>query len=164
MDIRKIRYGLAMAILTATQCALAESGTYEAIASLTTEYSRSERGDETITGGSSAGTSTISKSSGGLFVEGTSSLFGCIVFARKSPAGLDLEAPCTSTDSSGDKVFSVARRKIGEAIPAGGGTGKSEIQGGTGKFAGITGSCTYRVEALPPNRVVSISKCQWQKP
>ena len=79
-------------------------------------------------------------------------------------AGLDLEAPCTSTDSSGDKIFSVSKRKIGEAIPAGGGTGKSETQGGTGKYAGITGSCTYKVETLSANRIVSISKCQWQKP
>ena len=164
MEIRELKYALAVAALFVAQSAMAESGTYESVVSLTTEYTKSERGDETITGGSSNGTSTIVKSSGGLFVEGSSSLFGCIVFARKSTAGLDLEAPCTSTDSSGDKIFSVSKRKSGEAIPAGGGTGKSETQGGTGKFAGITGSCTYKVEALSANHIVSISKCQWQKP
>ena len=81
-----------------------------------------------------------------------------------SAAGLDLEAPCTSTDSSGDKIFSVSKRKVGDVIPGGGGTGKSEMQGGTGKYAGITGSCTYKVDMLSANRLVSISKCQWQKP
>src|SRR3954469_624436 len=148
MKIRDLNYGLAVAAMLVAQCAMAESGNYESVVSLTTEYTKSERGDETITGGSSTGTSTITKSSGGPFVEGASSLFGCILFARKSAAGLDLEAPCTTTDSSGDKSFSLAKRKAGEAMPTGGGTGKSELQGGTGKYAGITGSCTYRVDAL----------------
>jgi len=164
MKIRVLKYTLAVAAVFIAQSVLAESGTYESVVSLTTEYTKSERGDETITGGSSTGTSTIIKSSGGPFVEGSSSLFGCIVFAKKSTAGLDLEAPCTATDLSGDKTFSVAKRKVGDVTPGGGGTGKSEIQGGTGKYAGITGSCTYRVDAVSANRIVSISKCQWQKP
>jgi hypothetical protein len=154
----------ALASVLIAQDAMAESGTYESVVSLTTEYTKSERGDETVTGGSSIGTSTIIKSSGGPFVEGTSSLYGCIVFARKSTAGLDLEAPCTGTDNSGDKIFYLAKRKVGDVIPGGGGTGKSELQGGTGKYAGITGSCTYKIDAPSSNRVVSISKCQWQKP
>ena len=164
MEIKYLKYGLAVIAVVVAQSARSESGTYESVVSLTTEYIKSERGDETITGGSSTGTSTITKSSGGLFVEGSSSLFGCILFARKSAAGLDLEAPCTATDPSGDKTFSIAKRKVGDVTPAGGGTGKSEIQGGTGKYAGITGSCTYRVDALSANRIVSISKCQWQRP
>jgi hypothetical protein len=164
MKIRDLNYGLAVAAMLVAQCAMAESGTYESVVSLVTEYTKSERGDETVTGGSSTGTSTITKSSGGLFVEGSSSLFGCILFARKTAAGLDLEAPCTTTDSSGDKTFSLSKRKVGDVTPAGGGTGKSELQGGTGKYAGITGTCTYRVDALSANRIVSISKCQWQKP
>lgn len=164
MEIRELKYCLAVAALLVAQSAMAESGTYESVVSLTTEYTKSERGDETVTGGSSSGTSTVIKSSGGPFVEGSSSLYGCIVFARKSTAGLDLEAPCTGTDTSGDKIFSLAKRKVGEVIPGGGGTGKSELQGGTGKYAGITGSCTYKIDAPSANRVVSISKCQWQKP
>lgn len=164
MKIKELKYSVALAALFVAQSAIAESGTYESVVSLTTDYTKSERGDETITGGSSSGTSTIIKSSGGLFVEGSSSLFGCIVFAKKSAAGMDLEAPCTSTDPSGEKIFSIARRKVGDVNPGGGGVGKSEMQGGTGKYAGLTGSCTYKVEILPGNHLVSISKCQWQKP
>jgi hypothetical protein len=164
MQIRELKFGVALAALFAAQSAIAESGTYESVVSLTTDYVRSEHGDETVTGGSSNGTSTIIKSSGGPFAEGSSSLFGCIVYAKKTAAGMDLEAPCTSTDSSGDKIFSVARRKVGDVTPGGGGTGKSETQGGTGKFAGLTGSCTYKVDILSANRLVTISKCQWQRP
>jgi hypothetical protein len=164
MEIRELKYAMAMAAILVAQSALAESGTYESVVSLTTEYTKSERGDETVTGGSSSGTSTVIRSSGDPFVEGSSSLYGCIIFARKSAAGLDLEAPCTGTDPSGDKIFSLAKRKVGEVIPGGGATGKSEIQGGTGQYAGITGSCTYKINALSANRIVSVSKCQWQRP
>jgi len=117
-----------------------------------------------VTGGPSSGTATIIDSSGGPFVKGTSSAQECIVFSKKSDAGMDLVAPCTSSDSSGDKVFYLAKRTVGDVNQGGGGTGKSEIVGGTGKYAGLTGSCTFKVDYLAANRLVGISKCQWQKP
>src|SRR4051794_14954095 len=42
--------------------AAAESGTYESVASLVTSYAKAEHGDETIIGGSSSGTSTVTRS------------------------------------------------------------------------------------------------------
>jgi hypothetical protein len=141
----------------------AESGTYSQVVSLVTNYTKSERGSETAIGGSSSGTVTTIHSSGGPFIEGSSGLFECIVFAKRSGTGMDLEAPCTSTDSSGDKVFSVAKRKAGDVNPGGGGEGRSELLGGTGKYSGITGSCEYRADYLAGNHVVTISKFQWQK-
>jgi len=153
-----------LAVLPAGHFALAaDSGTYVQVISLVTNYTKSERGAETVTGGSSSGTVTTTQSSGGPFIEGSSGLFECIVFARKSAAGMDLEAPCTSTDPSGDKVFSVAKRRSGD-VSSGSAEGRSELLGGTGKYSGLTGSCTYRVDFLPGNRLVTISKCQWQKP
>jgi hypothetical protein len=140
-----------------------ETGTYVQVTSLLTNYTKSERGAETVTGGSSSGTVTTVQSSGGPFIEGSSGLFECILFAKKSAAGMDLEAPCTSTDASGDKIFSVAKRRSGD-VNSGSGEGRSELLGGTGKYSGLTGSCTYKVDFLPGNRLVSISKCQWQKP
>ena len=109
--------------------AAAESGTYESVASLVTSYAKSERGDETVIGGSSSGTSTVTRSSGALFKEGTSSLMECIVFAKKSAAGMDMEAPCTNTSSAGDKMFTVAKRKVGDVTAGSTGEGKSEITG-----------------------------------
>jgi len=164
MNARKVRFILATTALLATPSAFADSGSYEAVTSLTTDYAKSEQGEVTVTGGSSAGTQTIIKSSGSLFPEGSSTLFGCIVYAKKSAAGLDLEASCKSTDSSGDKIFSLAKRKVGDVTPGGGWTGTSTIQGGTGKYAGVTGSCNYRIDVLSANRLVTLAKCQWQKP
>jgi hypothetical protein len=153
-----------LVVLPAGQVAVAaETGTYVQVVSLLTNYTKSERGAETVTGGSSSGTVTTTQSSGGPFIEGSSGLFECILFAKRSAAGMDLEAPCTSTDTSGDKVFSVAKRRSGD-VNSGSGEGRSELLGGTGKYSGLTGSCTYRVDFLPANRLVTISKCQWQKP
>ena len=45
----------------------------------------------------------------------------------------------------------------------GGGGGRQEIAGGTGKYAGITGSCEYFVDYLPDNKLVTRSTCQWQR-
>jgi hypothetical protein len=157
------RYLLAAISLLAAQGAFADNGSYEAVTSLTTDYARFEQGDVTVTGGSSSGTQTIIKSTGGLFPERSSTLFACIVYAKKSAGGLDLEASCNSTDSSGDKVFSLARRRVGDVTPGGGWTGSSALQGGTGKFAGITGSCEYKVDVLSANRLVTFARCQWQK-
>jgi hypothetical protein len=164
MKPNAIRSGIAAATLLACPAVHADSGTYESVVSLVYQYKSMEHADGTVTGGGSAGTSTIVKSSGPLFAEGGSSAFECVVFARKSAAGMDLEAPCTSTDASGEKVFSVAKRRVGEVSEGGGGQGSSTIVGGTGRYAGITGSCTYRVDFLSANRLVSTSKCRWQRP
>ncbi len=153
-----------MAALSICAAVYADSGTYEAVASLVPQYKSMQHGDGTVTGGSSAGTSTIVKSSGAPFTEGASSSFECVVLAKKTAAGMDLEAPCASTDASGDKVFSVARRKEGDLSEGGGGQGSSQITGGTGRYAGLTGSCTFRVDYLAGNRLVSLSKCRWQRP
>lgn len=161
----KIIYVSAIAAcFAAPEISMAESGTYESVTSLVTNYIKSERGDETIVGGSSSGTTTFTKSSGGAFSEGSSSLFECIIFARRSSSGMDLEAPCTQTDPSGDKLFSLAKRKKGDVTAGTSAEGTSELTGGTGKFAGLTGKCTYKVDYLTGNRLVSIAKCQWQKP
>ena len=102
---------LTVGLIISTSC-IAESGTYEQVWSLLTNYTKSERGaGETVVGGSSSGTATVIKTSGGAFTEGSSDLADCIVFAKRSAAGLDLEGDCTTTSSSGDKIFSVARRR-----------------------------------------------------
>jgi hypothetical protein len=154
---------LSACLILPTAC-LAESGAYQQIWSLVTNYAKSERASETVIGGSSSGTATIVKSSGGLFVEGVSDLAECIVFAKRSAAGLDLEAACTTTSSTGDKIFSVAKRKSGDVTAGSKGEGRSQLVGGTGKFSGIEGNCTYTLENLPANHIVTMVKCEWQKP
>jgi len=153
---------LAALLLATPQVALADSGTFEEVSSFTTHYITFEHGDETIIGGTLDGTRIIISSSGEPFVKGESSITECLVFVRKTANGIDNESPCTFTDSSQDKLFTVARRRAGNMEA--GGQGKIEIQGGTGKYKGITGSCGYRVTYLPGNRATSVHTCDWQKP
>ena len=74
-----------------------------------------------------------------------------------------MESPGTFTDSSGDKWYSVARRSAGDQAVGGGGAGRQEIAGGTGKYEGITGACEYKVEYLADNRIAGRGACQWER-
>ena len=151
--------------LFAAQMAIAgESGTYESVSSFVYDYTKFDFANQKIISGPLHGTDTITKSSGGPFVVGESSVFVCAVYAKTSDAGMDLEAPCTSTDASGDKWFSLSKRNVGDTDSGGGGDGRSQILGGTGKYAGITGSCTYTVDYLSDNRLIAINSCDWQTP
>jgi len=71
-----------VALPTGQVAVAAETGTYVQVTSLLTNYTKSERGAETVTGGSSSGTVTTVQSSGGPFAEGSSGLFECIIFAK----------------------------------------------------------------------------------
>ncbi len=150
--------------LTAIQAAVAEDGgSITIIYSYERDYTAIEHAGGQVTGGTLTGTSTVLQSSGAPFVEGSVSAAACIVYSRKTEAGIDLEAPCTSTDADGDSLFLVSRRKAGDIQDGGGGAGHSEIVGGTGKYAGISGSCTYDAKYLPNNHSTTIRRCDWER-
>ena len=152
-------------VLFAAQVTMAgESGTYETVSSFVYDYTKFDFANQKIISGPLHGTETITKSSGGPFVVGESSVLVCAVYGKKSDAGMDLEAPCAVTDASGDVNFSLSKRSAGDTETGGGGDGRQEIVGGTGKYAGITGSCTYTVDYVAGNRGISINTCEWQKP
>ncbi|HIC71081.1 MAG TPA: hypothetical protein EYO88_03180, partial [Alphaproteobacteria bacterium] len=88
--------------LFAAQMAIAgERGTYESVSSFVYDYTKFDFANQKIISGPLHGTDTITKSSGGPFVVGESSVFVCAVYAKTSDAGMDLEAPCATTDASG---------------------------------------------------------------
>ena len=144
--------------------AWADSGTIESVTSLTGDFTTMEHLDGTVTIGNQKGTSTVIKSSGGPFVEGQSNNFQCLAYIRKTSAGFDFESSCTTTYASGEKTFMRASRKIGDIEAGGGGEGVSMFVGGTGRFEGITGRCTYRIDYLSDNEMVTKAKCSWQRP
>ena len=147
-----------------TAASAGDSGTYEAVGSLATTLTTLEHGDETVIGGGGTGISTITKSSGAPFVEGSSGAVQCISYGTRSRAGFQIEARCTGTYTSSDKVYTVSTRKTGDVTSGSSGEGRIEIVGGTGKFAGITGACQYKIDFLPGNHTVSRSKCEWRRP
>ena len=141
----------------------ATSGSFSFLSSFVRDYVTFEHAGRTISGGPLRGTVTVTGSSGGPFVEGESGLVACLVHATESEAGLDLEAPCTHTDPSGEQWYVLATRRAGDTEAGGGGAGHRELLGGTGKYAGVTGSCTYRTSYLEENRSVSRSQCEWTR-
>ena len=144
--------------------AWADSGSFEAVTSLTSNWTTMEHLDGTVTIGSQSGTSTDFNVSGGPFVEGGSNIFDCLAYIRKTPAGSDMESSCTTTHASGDKLFVRASRKAGDIAEGGGGEGVSRFVGGTGRFEGMTGRCTYTADYLAGQKSVTKSKCSWQRP
>jgi hypothetical protein len=144
--------------------AWADSGTYETVTSLTSNWTTIEHLDGTVTVGSQSGTVTVIESSGEPYEVGESSYFECLAYIRKTSAGMDLDGSCTGTNPAGDKTFVQTRRRAGDIAEGGGGEGISTIVGGTGQREGITGRCAYKIDYLQDHKSVSKSKCSWQRP
>ena len=155
---------LAAVMMVAAQAAIAEeSGSYRSLRSFHHDYITIDHGGQTFTGGMLRGTRTIIQSSGGPFVEGANSYTQCLVFSTSSEDSVSLEAPCMDTDTSEDVMYTRAVRNEGTVGAGGGGEGVWELLGGTGKYAGISGSCTYTTEYLEGGVVVVQADCAWSK-
>ena len=74
---------------------------------------------------------------------------------------MNLEAPCTTTDGSGDRWYTLSHRNAGDIAAGGGGEGRWILMGGTGKYAGVTG--TYDTSYLTEDRVVTVGTCAWER-
>ena len=87
----------------------------------------------------------------------------CLVFSFSSDDGIALEAPCVNTDLDGDELYTMAIREQGTVGSGGGGAGRWELRGGTGKYAGITGTCGYETQYLAGDSVVTHGECNWSR-
>ena len=153
-----------LAVCAAQTAAAEESGSFELIASYVRDYTTVEHAGRTITGGSLHGTASVVATSGGPFPDGADYRITCVVYAKKSDAGIDLEAPCAITDEAGDVLYVLAERRAGNVAAGGGGTGNNRLLGGTGKFSGIVGGCPYRTSYLPGKWIVTRTTCTWRRP
>ena len=142
-----------------------ESGSFRSLQSYVRDYTTMDHAGGVVTAGTLLGTSTVLESSGPPFVEGEKSIARCLVFVRtRRDGGVELESPCTFTDGTGDEIYLLARRKDGDIAEGGGGEGRFEILGGTGKYADISGECPYVTRYLPADHVDTAGKCTWQRP
>ena len=153
-------------VFCAQQVATAgEKGTFDFVQSISiTNQMAIEQVDHKMIGIVGSGTMTISKSDGGPFEEGSSATVSVIAYIKQTNDGMNLESPIVVEDASGDKLFMVMRRSTGTFDTGGGGQGRAELAGGTGKFLGLTGSCPYEVTFLEGgNVVVRATQCDWIK-
>lgn len=153
----------ALLVVAAHTAVADESGTFFMLRSYQHSYITVDHGDESYTGGTLHGTQTVLDSSGGPFADGMHSVTVCLVFSHSSDAGIALEAPCMNTDLDGDVLYSTALREQGTVATGGGGPGRWELRGGTGKYQGITGVCDYQTQYLEGSMVVTAGECTWSK-
>ena len=168
MKTRSRRIAAALAAAAGVACAAplaaGETGDFEILTSYVHGYASVEYAGRTITGGPLDGTGVVIKTSGGPFAEDANYRVRCVVYSKKSKAGLDLEAPCAFTDADGDTWYATSERRAGDVQVGGGGSGSQKIEGGVGKYAGVTGSCRYTTSYLPDDWTVSRRSCEWRKP
>ena len=138
-----------------------ENGSFELMEIYLHDYTTLEFPGQTVTGGPLRGIATVLESSGAPFAEGTNYSAECLVYVKRSEAGIELESSCTLTDLSGDKLHLLAQRRQGDVEAGGGGQGSQRIVGGTGEYAGIAGDCPYTTTYLPDNWLVSRAACAW---
>ena len=164
MSLRKsaIAALAAAGMLAAWTAAAQESGTYRSVSSYYHDYVTIEHEGETFIGGPLYGTMTVIESSGGPFAVGQNTVSECLVFSRNRADGLLIEAPCTFEDA-GSMLYTYATRKQGTLSVGGGGEGTWELRGGAGRYAGITGTCSYWTEYLAGDRLVVHSDCSWSR-
>ena len=148
---------------TAPNMAADESGTFSALRGYVRDHATLEHAAGTISIGTLEGTISTLESSGEPFTQGEHSVIRCVFYAKSTEDGVTVETPCTTTDRSGDRWYVMARRNKGDIATGGGGEGHWELMGGTGKYAGVTGTCTYQTSYLTQDRVVSEGRCAWQK-
>ncbi len=148
---------------TASTLSADEGGTFSVLRSYVRDHATLEHAAGTISVGTLEGTVTTQASSGEPFTEGEHSLVRCVFYAKSTAEGVSLEAPCTTTDGSGNRWYTLSQRSAGDTATGGGGEGRWELMGGTGKYAGVTGTCTYNTSYLTQDRVVTEGKCAWQR-
>ena len=154
-------------VLLAGQSATAgDSGKFDFVHSISvTHQTAVEQLDHTVVGILGSGSMTIVKSSGGTFEAGSSANLTVVANINRSSDAMNLEAPMLAVDPVGDKLFMVLRRNTGTSDVGGGGEGRAEFTGGTGKYAGVTAHCSYTVDFLEGGHaIVQGHSCEWQKP
>ena len=143
-----------------------EKGTMDFVQSISIDSQMAiEQGDHKMIAICGNGTITFSNSDGGPFTDGSSATLSVIAYIKQTENGMNLESPMSASDPSGDKLFMVMRRSTGTFDSGGGGQGRAELGGCTGKYAGVTGSCPYEVNFLEGGKaVVHATGCKWEKP
>ena len=150
-------------LVTAPTLAADEGGTFSVIRSYVRSHATLEHAVGTVSAGTMEGTVTTLASSGEPFTQGDHSLVTCVFYAKSTAEGVSLEAPCTATDGSGDRWYTLSHRSVGDIAAGGGGAGRWQLMGGTGKYAGVTGTCTYDTSYLTQDRVVTEGECSWER-
>jgi hypothetical protein len=153
-------YFVAAALVCLTPAPVhAQSGTMDLILSAAANVYAVQMGDTTVMAEGGNGTVAIVHSSGRPFVEGARATLQFAGFSKQTPSGLDLEADALATFAPDDTLLLLFTHRSGDPGPPDEGT--VELAGGSGRFAGVSGQCKYRMDDRPGEWHVTIAKCPW---
>lgn len=138
-----------------------DEGTVRFLRTYVQDYTTIDHAGAQVTGGSLKGVVTVIDASDGPFTPGEHFPVTCVVTSKSAGQDFKLEAPCSAEDAAGDQWYTMSRRDSGDIES--GGAGTLELAGGTGAFAGVTGSCTYDVSYLDGGWVAMIADCTWRR-
>lgn len=139
-------------------CAQAASGTVDLKLAATVDAHAVEMGDTVVTAAGGSGTLTIQNSSGRPFLDGMHAGFRFAGLTRATPSGREIEADALATFGPEDTLMLVFERHASDAGAQD--EGRLHLAGGSGRFAGVTGECRYRLEE-PPGQWNVTAKCEW---
>ncbi len=143
----------------------ADAGTFRMSIVLTFDYARVRQSDGTVFGGGTTGSGVILDSTGGPFTKDARSDVTCVVHGKRTAARLDLKTFCALKVGEGDDEFYVSGgRTAGSMTAGGGGKGRLVMEGGTGKFSGVRGTCEYETTYTSDNRSSTATACSWERP
>jgi hypothetical protein len=148
--------GLSLFAPAASQAA---SGAVDIVLSATPIAYSVQMGDTTVTASGGDGTLRFIRSSGRPFVEGASATVQYASFSKNTPSGLEFEADGVATFSSEDTLFLLFERRSADTGTSGEGT--LRLTGGSGRFAGVSGQCRYKMDNVPGRPDVTTAKCEW---
>ena len=143
----------------------AESGTYSSSAVCDYDKSAINTNNKMVISLYFNCIATVIKSDNDLFPVNQNSYVNLLTSVIKTSNSMDLTGygTLTSATDSNDKYFTENNRNVGDIKKGTGGKGKTKIVGGTGKYAGITGECSYTVSYHTEDKMSSILDCSYTK-
>ena len=141
----------------------AASGTFTMLMVSTHGYTTVKQPELTVFGGGLNGVAVIVESSGDPFTKGTHGDTMCVVYGRQTPKSFRLETACTFNDARGEDKLYMSGRRTGGGVGTGG-SGDGTLDGGTGRFSDVRGSCDYDATYRRNKQVLTTVNCSWEQP
>ena len=82
-----------------------------------------------------------------------------VSLTRREGDSLSTEGHSVRKDADGDEWYSRFERVTEQGAQK---IGRYELLGGTGKYHGLTGACTYEVSNVSGKRGVTLGTCKWR--
>ena len=141
----------------------AATGTFTMLMVSTHGYTTVKQPELTVFGGGSNGVAVIVESSGDPFTKGSHGDTTCVVYGRRTPKSFRLETACTFEDAGGENKLYMSGKRTGGNVETGG-SGGGTLDGGTGRFSNVRGSCDYEATYRANKQVLTTVNCSWEQP